>query len=317
MGPCARLLDAIDILGVGFSPPMRRSLVPLILLLVGCSDEFEAYSKLSSLRVLAMRSEPAVPRPGQPARLQALLYSPGDISYRWSLCPVVAQAKDAYACPVGPEAAAAVFGAGLPAFDLGSAPEASLTHGLAPATLAALCAQGIATPGYAGSVDCDWGFPVSVVLDVQSGGQSLRAGFVVYLPISEAPAADNQNPAILGLTADGVPVSDSMPALAGQSTGVVASLAADAAQTRAAFPFESGTELQLERLTFSWFADAGSWDKDRTSFIDGKTILAEAAANSWKAPDVLSAQATFAVVVRDDRGGVGWIERKLPIGVRP
>jgi hypothetical protein len=298
---------------------VRFSALVSSLLIAACSDGFEPYSELSSLRVLAVASQPAMPRAGVSSKLSALVYAPPgqDVSYRWSLCPVVAKAKDAYACPITQEAAAGVFGPGLPEFELGSTPEVTLTHGLAPSTLAGLCGRGVAAAGYADSVDCDLGFPVSVVLDVGSGDKSLHAAFVVYLPTSDDASADNHNPTIVDLTADGVPIGDALATPPGAKLGVAAPVAADAVESRPAFPFESGTEPRSERLTFSWFADTGSWNKDRTSFIDGETALADAASNPWTAPDVLPASATFAVVVRDDRGGVGWLRRRPSLGGQP
>jgi hypothetical protein len=298
---------------------MRRSSLLLLPLLLGCSDGFERYSKLSSLRVLGMRSDPAMPRAGASASLQALVYaSPGqDITYHWTLCPVAAKAKDAYACPLAPEAAATVFGPGLPAFDLGGASEAFLSHSLAPEALASLCARGIAAPGYADSVDCDLGFPMTVVLDVSSGGQSLRAAFSVYLPTSEDSLADNHNPGLVDMTVNGVPLGAVLGPVPGAELAIATTVAGDAVESRPPFPFESGTNWRPERLTFSWFADAGSWNKDRTAFIDGETALADAAANRWTAPDVLPAALTCAVVVRDDRGGVGWLVRKPSLGGQP
>jgi hypothetical protein len=298
---------------------MRPALLALLALLLGCSDGFERYSKLSSLRVMAMRSQPAMPRPGQSASLQALVFAPpgSEVVHRWSLCPVVAKAKDSYACPLTTETAAAVFGPGLPDFELGSTPEAVWSHSLAPATLAGLCAQGISSAGYADSVDCDLGFPVTVVLDVSSGGQALRAALSVYLPTGEEESADNHNPSLLDLTVDGAAMGDVVVAQAEQKLTVAASPAPDAVENRPSFPFESGTGPRPERLTFSWFSEAGSWDKDRTSFIDGETTLADASTNKWTPPDVRADAATFAVVVRDDRGGVGWLERKPAIEVLP
>lgn len=298
---------------------MRSLALVFSIFLGACSDGFEPYSELSSLRVLAVASQPAMPRAGVSASLRALVYAPPgqDVTYRWSLCPVVAKAKDRYACPITPEAAAAVFGAGLPQPELGSMPEVTLTHGLAPATLAALCGRGIAATGYADSVDCDLGFPVTVVLDVSTGEQSLRAAFSVYWPTSDDASADNHNPVIVDLNANGVPIGDALVASPAEELAVVAAVAADAVESRPAFPFESGTAARSERLTFSWFADTGSWNKDRTSFIDGETTLADAASNPWTAPDVLPASATFAVVVRDDRGGVGWLQRRPSLGGRP
>jgi hypothetical protein len=295
---------------------MRSVLLAIVAFLIGCSDGFDPYSKLSSLRVLGVRSQPAMPRSGESASLQALVYAPAgqEVAYHWSLCPVAAKVKDQYACPLSPEAAAGVFGAGLPAFDLGVAPEATLAHGLAPAALASLCAQGISTAGYSDSVDCDLGFPVTVVLDVSSGQESLRAAFSVYLATRDDGSNDNHNPSLLDLTAAGATMSDVLSLAPDQEIPMAASLAADAVESRPAFPFESGTGPRTERLTFSWFADTGSWKKDRTSFIDGETTLADAATNPWTAPDVLSATGTFMVVVRDDRGGVGWLERKVSIG---
>jgi hypothetical protein len=298
---------------------MRTALLAILALLIGCSDGFEPTSKLSSLRVLGMRSQPAMPRPGVSASLQALLYAPSgqEATQHWSLCPVVAPAKHAYACPITSEDAASAFGPGLPSFDLGAASEATLTHGLAPETLAALCAHGIATASYADSVDCDLGFPVTVVLDVSTGQESLRAAFLVYLPTSDDDMADNHNPSLLDLTAAGAPISGALFPKPGKEVNVDATVAADAVENRPVFAFEGGTGRRSERLTFSWFSDAGSWKKDRTSFIDGETTLADAASNSWTAPDVLPGTTNFMVVVRDDRGGVGWFGRTVSIEAGP
>jgi hypothetical protein len=299
-----------------------RSVYPTLLLsLLGCSSDFAPYSNLSTPRVLAIRSDPAMPRADVPARFEALTYVPVGVSatYQWSYCPVAAKAADRYACPLPWATASTVFGPTLPAYDLGTGPTATFTHGVDPATLASLCATGIATPDYAGSVDCDLGFPITVVLDLNTGVQPLRAAFQVYLPI-DALATPNANPGVEALYADGLPFPTQALAATPEKPVVIAvATAPDAVEQRPIPAFEGTPGLRAERLTFSWFTDAGSWDKDRTSFLDGETTLAEATTNTWTAPavDGFGAPIRFYVVARDDRGGVSWIARQVQLEIQP
>jgi hypothetical protein len=268
-----------------------------------------------------MRSEPAMPVANQPATFQALTFVPEGLptAYQWTYCPVAAKAADRYACPISWAAARTVFGPTLLDYDLGTGSEASFIHGFDPATLAGLCQSGIATPEYFGQVDCDQGFPLTVVLDLITGADTLRAAFQVYLPLDDQ-AVPNTNPGLEALLADAVPLGmDPLPATPEKAISLSVVPAANAVEQRSIPAFEGAPGIRSERLTFSWFSNTGSFDKDRTSFLDGDTTLTAATTNPWTAPKAegFAQPALFYVVARDDRGGVAWIGRQVSLEVRP
>jgi hypothetical protein len=310
------------------------SALPAVLLaLVGCSNDFAPYSQLDRLRILAIAAEPAMPLPGRTATLSALTFVPAGESaaYHWTWCPANAPASGDYVCPLTQAQAEQAFAVALdpggnghlPALDLGTAATATFTNPFSPAALAGLCAAGLDSPVYAQSFDCEGGFPVTVVLDVATASASLRAGFVVRLPVGDAPEL-NQNPVPTGLQLAQVPLLDP-PAPTTVSPGETIDLHVDipaaAVETRSIPPSEGPPGQRLERLTASWFADSGKIDKARTAFIDGETTLAETASNRWTAPARTewppSGTLELAVVLRDDRGGVGWLVRQAILEQRP
>ena len=64
-----------------------------------------------------------------------------------------------------------------------------------------------------------------------------------------------------------------------------------------------------ETLLFTWFTELGGFDNHRTLFIDGVDALDGAAAAKWTPPATREDDrptSRLIVVVRDDRGGVGW-----------
>jgi hypothetical protein len=300
------------------------TLLVLLAPLLACSSDFAPYSKLDRLRVLGVQAEPPTPALGQACQLTALTSAPaGEVmAYHWRFCPVLAQAKDDYDCSFSEATAQRLFGTSPP-FDLGSGETASFTNPFAPELLGALCAAGIEGSGVTQAVDCRPGFPVSIVLDVATSNDALRAAFTINLPAA-TPAESNANPAILGLSLGGqwlpeAPVQLSLPA--GKSVELAAELSPDAVEMRPIPPSEAGTGLRRERLRLSWFADAGSVDQARTVYLDGESPLAQATLNHWTPPAAADWPAQgmvhLDVVVRDDRGGVGWISRQVQLAVQP
>jgi hypothetical protein len=72
---------------------------------------------------------------------------------------------------------------------------------------------------------------------------------------------------------------------------------------------DGGITTLQETLLFSWFSELGDFDNDRTLFIEGDNSLADESADKWTPPATrVDARPTsrLIVVVRDDRGGVGW-----------
>jgi hypothetical protein len=297
----------------------------------GCGDDFAPYSQLDRLRVLAIQAEPATPLPGATALLSALTFAPGGapIVYRWGWCPATAPAETSYTCPLDDATAAQVFAPyldparGWPTLGLGGAATASFTNPFSVAGLAAMCAAGVDSPLYAQSVDCEGGFPVTVVLDVSTDAATLRAGFVLRLPATTPPEL-NQNPSPAALTLAGQVLSEAPPTIRvapEQIVALVADIPPAAAELRAIPSFEGDPGQRLERLTASWFADGGRIDTARTAFIDGETTLAETGQNRWTAPAAAEWPADglvhFAVVLRDDRGGAGWLARRVLLEMGP
>ena len=82
----------------------------------------------------------------------------------------------------------------------------------------------------------------------------------------------------------------------------------------------------------SWFASDGSFPTsdtfgdgdgplglgggaERTTFVDGQSEFGELLDNRWRLPDTLnSSEVTLMLVLRDERGGVGWAEHRFAIG---
>lgn len=302
-----------------------------LLAVTGCSDDFAPYSSLDQLRILAMAAEPATPAAGETATISALTYAPlGEIpALHWTWCPVPAAASDNYACPLDQTAAEQLFaphldaGAGLPGLDLGYAPTAALTNPFSTQALANLCAAGLASPAFARGFDCDGGYPITVVLDASTASARLRAGFVLRLPAS-LPAETNHNPFPAGLQLAGVPLTEPLTVVRlvpDEAVDLRAEIPAGVAELRSIPPSEGDPGQRPERLTTSWFASAGTIDKARTSFIDGVATLEEMSSNRFTAPKVQSwpsdGLVTLAVVLRDDRGGAGWLVRQVVLEQAP
>ena len=283
----------------------------------GCGASFDSATLLSKLRLLALQAEPVNPAEGDTTTLTPLVYSPSPagLAFSWSWCPVLGQADDGYTCPISYEDAGAMLAAAgapapLPAFELGADPTASFTNPFPPDVLAALCAG-----GFGGQpIDCTNGFPIRVSVRVAQGTATQRGTTVVRLPIA-AGAVSNANPVPGALSVDlasGPQALDDtgsvvLPRL--QENVLHAALDDSQAETYVGAGLDGGTATLRETLLLSWFAEMGDFDDLRTLFIDRVESLPDATTNKWKPPatrvDARSA-ARLIVVVRDDRGGVGW-----------
>jgi hypothetical protein len=311
---------------------MRRQNLTILagLAWVACSNDFAPYSQLDRLRILGVASEPATPLPGESATLSALTFAPAqeNTTYHWTWCPVTASASNGYACPVDQAMADQIFagvlepGSDLPSLDLGDAPTAVFANPFPLSALAALCSSGLSFQGFSQKFDCDEGFPISVVLDVATSTTWLRAGFVLRLPAADPPVI-NQNPGMLGLVLASIPLEGaaSIAVRPGQKVDLQANIPAESIEIRPIPPAEGPPGLRLERLTTSWFTDAGRIDKARTVFIDGTVSLDQMSHNLWTAPKVedwpASGVVQFQVVLRDDRGGEGWLVRQVQLEQAP
>lgn len=313
--------------------PLALAGIACGLTLVACSNDFAPYSQLDRLRILAVRSEPATPMPGETAVLSALTFAPASesLTYHWTWCPVVASASQNYACPLDQDTANRIFapitdpsgGTSLLSLDLGTGTSANFSNPFSVEALATLCASGLEAQGFAQALDCEGGYPIVVVVDVSTASSSLRAGFVLRLP-SQTPPPINHNPNPTGLSLAGIQLDSAPTAVAvspGQTTDLLAQIPADASEMRPIPAAEGPPGERLERLTASWFADSGRIDTDRTVFIDGTSPLDQTSRNRWTAPDAqhwpASTVVEFVLVLRDDRGGANWLVRQVQLQRSP
>jgi hypothetical protein len=63
-------------------------------------------------------------------------------------------------------------------------------------------------------------------------------------------------------------------------------------------------------MDIAWYATAGSFDDDRTGRASNETT--NSSPNTWHAP-AQPGRAHLWVVLRDDRGGVGWSDYTIDV----
>jgi hypothetical protein len=300
----------------------------------GCGEDFDPYNRVNSLRVLAIRSDPPLPGPGETATLSALVYSPADRPaprLQWSWCPMAGPADQGYPCQISAEQAAMLAEAGvpLPAFDLGSEPTAKLTHSVDPLVLTALC------DGSAGVLPqlpiCEGGFPVQVRLTVENDEETVVA--VRELRLRYDPATGpNQNPTIEGLLVgkpgaedpgDFVPLAEGQPPPTvprDEETPLRAVVPESAAETYDGLDDDRQPARVHEQLVLTWFVETGDTASARTSFIFGQVAREDFLSNEWRPPrskDYAADRSRLLLVIRDNRGGVGWTEGAVMLGRDP
>jgi hypothetical protein len=299
---------------------------------VGCGDDFDPYSRLNTFRVLALQSEPAAPGPGETAIFSAFLFRPADepVTYAWSWCPFPGSPADGYPCLTSEAELTGIVGPGVvPPFDLGTGETATLTHTIPPQFLQQLCAG---VPGAPARPDCDGGFPVQLKVTVATPDDEITAIGRVRLRFDPA-TPPNANPRLDGMVVvlDGteVPVdafdqpAPTVTVPRDRETVIRVGLAPEAAEPYSG-PNDDGQVVQMrERLTLSWFAESGGFDEDNTAFIDGldpPVLLDDARQTAWtpgKVKDYPGETSRIVVVIRDNRGGVGWVRGRVRLGAAP
>jgi hypothetical protein len=308
-----------------------------VLALTGCGEDFDPYNRLNSLRVLAIASDPASPGVSETATLTPLLYATEDdppLGFAWSWCPLAAGIPEGGECVIDEaefSQLAMQSGVSLPAYDLGSEPTAQFSNVFDPALLAELCARSV--EGLA-LLDCEHGFPIQIRFTVTSAEDELTAVRTLRLRFGEIEA--NANPAIAAIRAilpeEGErelaePSEDSEPEVTlprRASTTIMADISEGEAESyqSAGEPAEQGegSVQARERLLVTWFVESGSTKYEHTSFDEGFQPIEETVENRWepeRVSDYPPNTARIFVVVRDDRGGVGWRSAAVRLSETP
>jgi hypothetical protein len=289
-----------------------------------CGKDFDPYNRLTALRVLAIKSEPVAPLPGQTTTLSALTYTPEPdptLSYAWSWCPFAGSANDGYPCQVT-EAELAMLagqtGMPLPSLDLGTGPTAMLPNGLSREVLAQICAG---APGLPVQPDCEGGFPVQVKLRVQTATDEVITVRTLRLRFDDG-TEPSTNPQIDGLlvTLDAdVPITDAPDVTVPRKhASVIKAVVTETMAETYRGKNDDGVVADLrERLTLTWFVESGETNDDRTLFIPGITDPEKVFQTKWRpalTKDYAKETARLVVVIRDNRGGVGWRSGLVTLG---
>ncbi|MEZ4268889.1 MAG: hypothetical protein R3F39_21240 [Myxococcota bacterium] len=266
------------------------ALCATLLSLIGCGSDLPKVSDVEGLRVLAICADPPeFSDPGQSTVRALVAGQTGVVRYQWELCLLAGDPTKGFPC-LDDELR----------FDLGAEPEPSVAVPPLDPILAAAEAAGF-------TVDIENGVDVQVRLVVTDDSDS-RVETIKQLHISRRDD-QNANPALEGLEVDGLDwaADRGIEVALGQEIELLPR--ADEALFQSYDDF--GVEVE-EQALYSWFAETGSFQKDRSS--------GEFPDNKWTAPlrDELDGRALpfeigLWLVLRDRRGGCDWLERRIRV----
>ncbi len=319
----------------------------------GCGEDFDPYTRLTSLRVLAIQSEvktqPAnasggfqvSPGPGDTATLTPVMFVPeGDVitAWSWRWCPLAGSAFNGYECAfASADEVMMMTGFTVPDFDLGTEGTASFTNSFPPELIAGLCGG---LPGVFAAPNCEGGYPIQIEMRVESmNDPGIDVVSTLRLRIDSPPPAlppmpPNYNP-VLDPTQDPLvalpvfgagpmPIPDvADPAVTlerDRATPIVIGLAEDQSEAYSGLDDEGNLSDQRERLTLSWFVESGDMEWEKTAFIQDVEPISDTIRNSWTPAIVREytpETARVVVVVRDNRGGVTWARGNVRLGASP
>lgn len=350
--PTMRSLDVKEMLRCIIFVLQCVIVVGASLFVAGCADDLPPASRVSGLRVLAVRAEPPEVESGETATIDALVVLPHgsdgedagapSLSYLWLACRPDPANPVPTGCALSPSQADAA--SATPFCD--AAPEAPLcVVGLTPTVgyrAALAVAPGASAQVYLTLIASDRDAIACAEQAAENDGLPDPAHCVVAVKQLSVAAmgassgsARNHNPRLATFTIHGEPLGASpvpIPDDAAELPLVAARCPSDAVGTSppgtptGACPLGSGPETKadgtVEALTVSWFSTSGVVDPAHAYFQPADCTgdcLRQAppmsVAGTWTAPDEVEAQmdasdgvVRFWAVVRDDRGGVGWLD---------
>jgi len=294
--------------------------------LLGCAEpDFPAYNELDSMRVLAVRAEPPDLLPGSTSVLDAVIFDAGEpVSLSWSLCPWPSDPNHGFRCLVDQSLwEQAWTSSGLkdpPALRLGSADTAELRVPDDVTAVRKLCKEVLSRVGASASLppDCDTRWNWTVRLTVSGREDTIEAVKDVPILLGADPER-NANPVLGSLTIEreGEAMPAELPPLP-VDTDVDLRLSIQAEQAELYTPppafTESAADLEPRResLSFTWFVEGGETERIRSVFNAGVESLRSASHNVWRTPKA-QARSALIVVVRDNRGGVGFVRSDVSL----
>ncbi|MEZ4389894.1 MAG: hypothetical protein R3A48_02270 [Polyangiales bacterium] len=287
---------------------MRALFFAAAALCAGCIDDLDPKQIITAARVVDVIAEPPEVRPGEPSRLSAVLAgAEGEATYRWSLCPVT----DLGALGSGASASTGdCFTDGAALLPLSSDAEATLLvpeSVIAQATEAARRFEGALPPGALETYLRDVGIALSVVLEVQVDGRTLRALKRVVVSLNPAPNR-NPPPPRVRFGARWVSADPTRPGLCVAEDGAALSFGPGETVTLTPDPDERWAErytvltadgrfaVRDEQAYYSWYATGGS--------LNGLT-RSPLRDNQWTLPGRVGSRSGHSlwILLRDGHGG--------------
>ena len=299
------------------------ALLPLLVIaaLTACDDDerSEPY-QVKELRVLAIKSEPAEATEETSVVFEALaVKGTGELTYEWRLCPFAGPAQLGFLC----------LSDELPEEELSQIPDEikpcivgetanteSFTATLCSFDTYALILGGAAKEqGLPIELDPESGLEMIVNLKVSDEtGRQVEAVKSFSVTKSESP---NENPSLTGLVVQEeeeqepeqgeVWSEDETLQISLEEAPILqVTYDEDTAQSVMDPKAGDGSEAQTEELLFSWYATSGVFERGRTApdLMD----------NEYRPDgDEASEVDRVWVVVRDGRGGIGWLERRFTV----
>jgi hypothetical protein len=294
----------------------------------GCSGDLPPESRVDKLRLLAVRAEPPEVMPGMPSALDTLTVWPPSapaptLTYLWMACLESPGASSPTACGV------TVGGNGGPTFSESALPDC------ATSASSNLCRIAITpTASYTPTDTASGGQVILTVIvaDPVAGGATQCATDAA----SNGGAPTNPDHCIVALkrlTVGNNPSPNHNPTLDSLSFGgnlpmIGSSTAITLDAHRTPGSAETKPDGTVEDLLLAWYDTAGTLSTTRTEFrpsdCDDTCMKSDPPADSsssWTAPNASDAaqyaptnEIDFWVVIRDDRGGIGWktASGKLP-----
>lgn len=302
----------------------------LALSAAGCAERLDPSSRVVDIRVLAVQADQPYAHPGDVVQLDALGVDPEgrQLTWGWATCENP-EDTTALACLNALQRRAAdgedvqlTTGVDLNRFQVAvdesvitSLPDNLQSRALI-GVVAVLC-PGTLEPQILAATSNDHPIPVTC-RDADSGQRIGPFGFVTGVKRLFVRREDrNENPTIDDVTLDGEPwAEDDVPTVSAcdVETNAIDDCPESTHHTIAARPpngvVESGVteygEAFDEQVVIQYYATAGTFDDE--------VRIASAPETKWAAsPTSKGGEQTFWFVIRDNRGGVSWISRRLRV----
>ncbi len=284
---------------------------PLLLLSacspIALSQEWE----LDRLRLLAIRAEPAEPRPGDTVTFTSLAHIPVEASGEtpWTSVWIACLLGSGDGCTLDPALLERLEGADTLSPEeqamLFAALQAAGFIGFEPVLSPAWPVPADALEGLTEAETLE-GLSATVQVTLATEGDTelvLRA-----IPVSLA-ATPNTNPDVAALTLDDAPVVDPVTVDDDTDVTLVANVAALEEYTYVTT--EGVTETRTEELEWRWYTDGGTLASEDGELIPEAEDTLESTV-TWHTPDAPGDYRVHAVVL-DARGGMGWWSQTLSV----